>query len=100
MYKSLGQVVSAKKLACSNALARVGEVDGARVAASLARQRSRRANSAVAARLARLARRLAALVLVRAAGAGRASWLQPLLGRNARGLRRDALGEYTLLLCH
>ena len=25
--------------------------------------------------------------------------LQPLLGRNARGFRRDALGEYTLLLC-
>ena len=25
--------------------------------------------------------------------------LQPLLGRNARGLRRDALGEHTLLLC-
>ena len=52
------------------ALARVGEVGGARVAASLARQRRRRANSAVASRLARLARRLAFLVLVRAAGAG------------------------------
>ena len=25
--------------------------------------------------------------------------LQPLLGRNARGFRRDALGEHTLLLC-
>ena len=25
--------------------------------------------------------------------------LQPLLGRNARGFRRDALGEYTLRVC-